>query len=182
VKRNVLKLNSLLVWESNLLKTKLCGLSPRANYTDRRSPLVGEVSANVCWYRLPRDHRDASLRSYSRLSRPELLNFLSSSSSVVLTPLWSSGQSSWLQIASSGFDSRRYLIFWEVVVLERGPLSLVSTILSGPRWIKLAGWQNKRNNLPICIHFIQGEHLKIIRRNGFPENPLIRSVCGGGGG
>jgi hypothetical protein len=27
----------------------------------------------------------------------------------------------------SGFDSRRYQIFWEVVGLERGPLSLVST-------------------------------------------------------
>jgi hypothetical protein len=26
-----------------------------------------------------------------------------------------------------GFDSRRYRIFWEVVVLERGPLSLAST-------------------------------------------------------
>jgi hypothetical protein len=25
------------------------------------------------------------------------------------------------------FDSRRYQIFWEVVGLERGPLSLVST-------------------------------------------------------
>jgi hypothetical protein len=28
----------------------------------------------------------------------------------------------------SGFDSGRYQIFWEVVGLERGPLSLVSTI------------------------------------------------------
>jgi hypothetical protein len=28
----------------------------------------------------------------------------------------------------SGFDSVRYQIFWEVVGLERGPLSLVSTI------------------------------------------------------
>jgi hypothetical protein len=27
-----------------------------------------------------------------------------------------------------GFDSRRYQIFWQVVGLERGPLSLVSTI------------------------------------------------------
>jgi hypothetical protein len=27
-----------------------------------------------------------------------------------------------------GFDCRRYQIFWEVVALERGPLSLVSTI------------------------------------------------------
>jgi hypothetical protein len=43
-------------------------------------------------------------------------------------PLWSSGQSSWLQIQRLGFDSRRYQIFWEVVNLERGPLSLMSTI------------------------------------------------------
>jgi hypothetical protein len=27
------------------------------------------------------------------------------------TPLWSRGQSSWLQIQRSGFDSRRYHIF-----------------------------------------------------------------------
>jgi hypothetical protein len=55
-------------------------------------------------------------------------------------PLRSSGQSSWLQIQRSGFDSWRYQIFlevvdsWryqiflEVVGLEQGPLSLVSTI------------------------------------------------------
>jgi hypothetical protein len=42
-------------------------------------------------------------------------------------PLWSSGQSSWLQIQRSGFDSRRYQIFREVVGLERGPLSLANT-------------------------------------------------------
>jgi hypothetical protein len=42
--------------------------------------------------------------------------------------LWSIGQSSWLQIQKSGFDSWRYQIFWEVVVLKRRPLSLVSTI------------------------------------------------------
>jgi hypothetical protein len=42
--------------------------------------------------------------------------------------LWSSGQSSWLQIQRSGFYSRRYKISWEVVGLERGPLSLMSTI------------------------------------------------------
>jgi hypothetical protein len=43
------------------------------------------------------------------------------------SPLWSSGQRSWLQIQGSGFDSRLYQIFLEVVGLERGPLSLVST-------------------------------------------------------
>jgi hypothetical protein len=43
-------------------------------------------------------------------------------------PLWSCGQSSWLQIERSGFDSRRYQIFLEVVCLVRGPFSLVSSI------------------------------------------------------
>jgi hypothetical protein len=43
-------------------------------------------------------------------------------------PLWSSDQSSWLQIERSGFDSRHYQIFWEVMGLEWGPLSFVSTI------------------------------------------------------
>jgi hypothetical protein len=42
-------------------------------------------------------------------------------------PLWSSDQSSWLQIQGSEFDSRRYQIFSEAVGLERGPLSLLST-------------------------------------------------------
>jgi hypothetical protein len=49
-------------------------------------------------------------------------------------PLWSSGQSSWLQIRRPGFFSRHYQIFLSkkkkkktVVGLERGPLSLVST-------------------------------------------------------
>jgi hypothetical protein len=40
-------------------------------------------------------------------------------------PLWSSGQSSWLQIRRPWFDSRHYQK--EVVGLERGPFSLVST-------------------------------------------------------
>jgi hypothetical protein len=43
-------------------------------------------------------------------------------------PLWFSGQSCWLQIQRSEFDSRHYKILWEVVGLERGLLRLVSTI------------------------------------------------------
>jgi hypothetical protein len=39
-------------------------------------------------------------------------------------PLWSYGQSSWLQIQRSGFDSRRYQIFWEVLGLEKLALTL----------------------------------------------------------
>jgi hypothetical protein len=44
------------------------------------------------------------------------------------SPLRSSGQRSWLQIEKLGFDSHCYQIFWEVVGLERGPFSLMSTI------------------------------------------------------
>jgi hypothetical protein len=47
---------------------------------------------------------------------------------LIAPPLWSSRQSSWLQIQKSGFDFWHYQIFWEIMVLEQGPLSLVSTI------------------------------------------------------
>jgi hypothetical protein len=43
-------------------------------------------------------------------------------------PLWSSGQSSCVNTQRSGFHSRRYKVFGEVVGLERGLLSLASTI------------------------------------------------------
>jgi hypothetical protein len=42
--------------------------------------------------------------------------------------LWSSGQSSWLQIQRFGFDSQHYQIFCEVVGLKQGPLSLMRII------------------------------------------------------
>jgi hypothetical protein len=41
-------------------------------------------------------------------------------------PLWSIGQSSWLQVRKPGFDSRHHQKK-KLVGLERGPLSLVST-------------------------------------------------------
>jgi hypothetical protein len=72
-----------------------------------------------------------------RVRFPALPDFLGSSGSGTGStlpreynwpPLWSSGQSSCLQIHRSGFDSRRYQIFWEAVGLQRGPFSLVSTI------------------------------------------------------
>jgi hypothetical protein len=56
-------------------------------------------------------------------------------------PLWSSGQSSWLQIQRSGFDFRRYQIFWEVMGLERDALSLVSTTE------ELLGWKSGGSGL-----------------------------------
>jgi hypothetical protein len=42
-------------------------------------------------------------------------------------PLWSNDQSFWLQIQRSGFASQPYHIFWELMGLERGLLSVIST-------------------------------------------------------
>jgi hypothetical protein len=50
-----------------------------------RPPLVGEVNANFCGCSLLRGQHNGSLRPYSRLSGPEPLLFLASSSSGVLT-------------------------------------------------------------------------------------------------
>jgi hypothetical protein len=49
-------------------------------------------------------------------------------------PLWSSGHSSWLQVQRSGLDSQTYQIFLELVGLELGPLSLVSTTEELTEW------------------------------------------------
>jgi hypothetical protein len=47
---------------------------------------------------------------YARTKATEIVSYVEESR----PPLWSSGQSSWLQIQRSGFDSRRYKIFWKV--------------------------------------------------------------------
>jgi hypothetical protein len=66
--------------------------------------------------------------------------------------LWSSGQSSWLQIQRSGFDSQRYQIFCEVVGLERGPFSLVSKTKELLRSSSCSGLKNREygNRDPSC--------------------------------
>jgi hypothetical protein len=52
-----------------------------------RPPLVGEVGADFWEYRVSRGQRNGSPQPYSQFSRPKLLFFLSSISSVVLTRL-----------------------------------------------------------------------------------------------
>jgi hypothetical protein len=64
-------------------KEKLRGLSPSANYTERPQ-LFGEVSGNFCGLCVLRGERDGSPRLYSRISRPQPLLFIPSSSSTVL--------------------------------------------------------------------------------------------------
>jgi hypothetical protein len=73
-------------------KSSVAWVRERTTPTER-PPLVCEVNANFCGWRVPRGQRDGSLRPYSRLSRPEPLLLLPSSSSIVLTRL--SGLCSW---------------------------------------------------------------------------------------
>jgi hypothetical protein len=66
--------------------------------------------------------------------------FFISSYLYVRPPLWSSGQSSWLQIQRSGFDSWRYQVFWDVVGLERGPVTL---------WVQLRSYLEEKVTAPV---------------------------------
>jgi hypothetical protein len=54
---------------------------------NEKQPLVGVVSVNVCGKRESRGDRGRSARLYSRIYRQELLLFLPSSMSIVLTEL-----------------------------------------------------------------------------------------------
>jgi hypothetical protein len=79
-------------------------------------------------------HRSSDSECYLWIYKREnyvLFNFVTH---YLWASLLSSGQSSWLQIQRFGFDFRRYQIFWKVEGLERGPLSLVSTIQDYFKW------------------------------------------------
>jgi hypothetical protein len=71
------------------------------------------------------------------------------------------------------FESRRYQIFWEVVVLERGPLSLVSTIeeLLG-RNSSVSGLENREYG---C-----GDPLRWPRDTLYPQKFALTSPTSGG--
>jgi hypothetical protein len=53
-----------------------------------------------------------------------------------------------------GLDSRRYQIFWEVVGLERGPLSLVSITEELFEW-KNSGSESRKPRLPAVVTLYQ---------------------------
>jgi hypothetical protein len=87
--------------------------------------------------------------------------------------LWSSGQSSWLQIQRSRFDFRRYQIFWEVVGLERGPLSLVSTIENVlGRKSSISGLESREYGRKDPSCWPRGTH--------YPKNLALTSPTSGG--
>jgi hypothetical protein len=88
-------------------------------------------------------------------------------------PLWSSCQSSWLQIQRSDFDSRRYQMFWEVVGLERGPLSLVNTI-EEPLGRKCSGFGLENRE------YGRGDPSRWPRSSLYPQKLALTSPTSGG--
>jgi hypothetical protein len=62
-----------------------CPLVATRTTTTKRPPLVGEVSANFCWYRVSCGKRSGHPRQLISFSRLKPLLFLSSSSSIILT-------------------------------------------------------------------------------------------------
>jgi hypothetical protein len=88
-------------------------------------------------------------------------------------PLWSSGQSSWLQTQRSGFDSQLYQIFWEVVGVKRDPLSLVSTmdeLLERKR--RVSGLENR--------NYSRRDQSRWPHGTFYPQNLALTSPTSGG--
>jgi hypothetical protein len=83
------------------------------------------------WSTLQRtDLKEQELPVPSKCPRGTGLVFSKTMLSTRGPPLWSSGQSSWLQVQTPRFDSRRYQIFWEVMSLERELLGRKSSCSS----------------------------------------------------
>jgi hypothetical protein len=79
------------------------------------------------------------------------------------------GHRSW----SPGFDSRCYQIFWEVVVLERGPLSLVRIIEELLEWKRSGSGQESQIN-------DRGDPLRWPRHTLYPLKLALTSLTSGG--
>jgi hypothetical protein len=125
-----------------LLK-KLRGLNPRVNYTDRAT---AACRRSLCQRLLivPRGQRDESLRPYSRLSKPDPLLFLPSSSSIVLMRL--SGP------CSRTTTSQEILV---APVIEPGPLDLYPTNRSNDKRPKTCRWISRFSRVHFKVLVVQ---------------------------
>jgi hypothetical protein len=62
--------NKPFTYEISNYNNKSVALVRERTIPTEQTPLVGEVSANVCRWRVPRGQHNGSLRPYSRISRP----------------------------------------------------------------------------------------------------------------
>jgi hypothetical protein len=94
----------------------------RSSYTSLRRAMNGAIRQPVS---RAVDNTPVALPLCNRTARCNTIIYIVQDAT--RPPLWSTGQSSWLQIQRPGLDSRRYQVFWEVVGLKQGPFSIVST-------------------------------------------------------
>ena len=74
-----------------------------------------------------------------------------------------------------GFDPRRYHIFWVVVGLERGPLSLVRSIEELLEWKKSSGSRSRKQRL-MAVGTRCADHVSPL----YPQKLALTSPTGGG--
>jgi hypothetical protein len=98
---------------------RLATLLQRFDYDIMRPATLLQRFREICCHRFPRTVIFITTISQSLHVKGIIVSY-----NTKPPPLWSSGQSSWLQIRRPGFDSRHYQ---KKLGLERGPLSLVST-------------------------------------------------------
>jgi hypothetical protein len=105
------------LFNGHIKKTKLHGLSPLANYTDRPTVACRRSDCQLWRIGVPRGQRDGSLRSYSRFYRQDPLLFYQ-----VAPQLYSRG---WVDPFSDP------LLFFFLVVpgIEPGPPNLYSMVI-----------------------------------------------------
>jgi hypothetical protein len=138
----------------------------RARSEAAQSPSPGAEVKNMQSY-IP-------VRRYASFYLYLVMNEIYISNVVKGPPLWSSGQSSWLQIPRSWvLFLHYYQILWELVGLERGPLSLVSTTEE----------QVGRNSSGSCLEnreYGRGDPLHWPRDTLYPQKLALTSPTSGG--
>jgi hypothetical protein len=104
-------------------------------------------------------------------------------------PLWSSDQSSWLQIQRSGFDFRSYQIFWEIVSLRPQNWSTHSSTLTqvlvmlylpekSPSTQCVRDWGASQNRNQIPEHEPHSSPWNITPSRGPQLLPFIQNLIG----
>jgi hypothetical protein len=140
----------------NTFMTRLCLQRPKCQEShphlssaevNSRSLNCTLLAGTLLYLHFQRSRRDGNANFWGRTSinaikykTLKLCSVTDNFNNVKLLSLWSSDQSSCLQIQRSRFDSRSYHIFWEVMVQERGH--------SAP-WVQLRNYLEEKVAAPV---------------------------------
>jgi hypothetical protein len=129
------------------LPTKLCWPEyrrGRSHIKRAESSLMTGIFMTTLWHEFKIDSVHFKLKSGKHQSFMLQLSYFDIPGILLGPPLWSSAQSCWLQIQGARVrfpGGTRF--FWEVVGLERGPLSLVRIKEELLEWKSSGSWSRK---------------------------------------